>query len=124
MHIRSKFVFLPPQMIWGKISKVRFLGVFWCSHYFGQKMRLNLSEDVFFCFFLFLPYSGQKMRLHFSKDILFFFWSWGPNRLFNCPLKISLAPAKIPFWLISKIIASHLCTTVGHQQFREESRKL
>ena len=42
---------------------------FFPSSFFGQKIGLNLSEDLFFCS---SPNFGQKFALNLSEDLLFF----------------------------------------------------
>ena len=103
MHIKSKFVLLPPKIFGKKCQKSDFLIFFWCSRYFGQKMRLNLSEDVFFHLIL-----ARKCGLISAKTFFFFFWSWGQNRPFHCPLKISLAPPKDSVLVTSLELLRHI----------------
>ena len=93
---------------------------FWPSPNFGPKTGLNSSEDL--SFFWSSPNLGQENGLGFGLEN------------FHSDLYNSQIPAPPPFSkilrtllhesvLIRWIIASHLCTAVGCQQFRIESRK-
>ena len=62
----------PPFVSWAEALSTQPVGkdvCFWPAPNFGEKIGLNLSEDLFcFCF---LPNFGQKTRLNLSEDLFF-----------------------------------------------------